>query len=74
MGKEISVKVPSEEWKEWKSLFNDKNNWGIKAAFQRETIRSANTLNWVLAKGQGFPSTLKAIRQFVKKQKKLQDA
>lgn len=70
MSKEISVKVPIEEWKAWKTLFNDKDNWGIKAAFQRETKRTANTLNWVLAKGQCYPSTIKVIRQFVKKYQK----
>jgi len=74
MPKEISVKVPFEELKAWKALFNDKENWGIKAQFERETGKRANTLNWTLARGSAFPSTVSIIRRFVRKQQKLQNA
>jgi len=71
----MSVKVPSKELSEWNEFFNVSKNWGIKNKFQEETGTTRNTLNWVLAKGSGYETTIKTIRQFVKKFKsQLQNA
>jgi len=72
MGREIPVKVANEELKEWKSLFNDTENWGIKSRFARENKKGVtlNTLNWVLLRGSGYPTTVNEIRKFFNKERK----
>lgn len=65
MRKRQFLYVPQEELNEWKNLFNDHRNWGIRKDLIESENVSRDTLNRILLSGRAYDYTIKKIRKFV---------
>jgi len=66
MSKRVLVKAAPEELIEWKTLFNDLENWGIRKRLNDEKGVYRNKLNSILRGAKTEPEVLEAIRDFTK--------